>query len=228
MNYLGLLALVLGVGGFSATHHYLKPKSLGIRVGVFLLFSILTIPAILFASYYLHILPERAWFYTLRSWAGSELLAIFLGAAGGAFATLPPRFLLIIPLVLTIVTITVPYLKMVMSPLNATELRERWEGNACLQSTESTCGPASAASILRFLGEDASEREIAKAAFSTSRGTEAWYMARYFRVRGLSAQSTSARHSSHLSPCLRLSECAWRASDISSRCLRLKMGLSPL
>lgn len=186
MNYLGVLALVLGVGCFAVSHHCFKSRSAGVRAGAFLLFGILSIPSILFACYYLHILPEKAWFYNLRSWSGSELLAIFLGAAGGVFATLLPRFLLIIPLGITIVTISVPYLKMVMSPLNESELRDRWEGEACLQSTESTCGPASTASILRFLGEDASEREISKAAFSTSRGTEAWYLARYLRKRGLS------------------------------------------
>jgi predicted double-glycine peptidase len=188
MNFLGVAAVILSVGGFAASYHYFKGKSPGVRLIAFLLLGILAIPAILFAGYYLHVLPENAWFYELRSWPGSELLAIFLGVAAGAFATLLPRFLLVVPLCLTIVTVSVPYLKMLMSPLKTTELRERWEGDACLQSTESTCGPASAASILRFLNHDASEREIAEAAFSTSRGTEAWYLARYFRTRGLSTR----------------------------------------
>ncbi|GAA5127463.1 hypothetical protein GCM10023212_32380 [Luteolibacter yonseiensis] len=75
---------------------------------------------------------------------------------------------------------------MIMSPLDRSGLKATWEDGACLQSTESTCGPASAASIMRFLGYRASEREVAAAAFTTSSGTEAWYLARYFRARGLS------------------------------------------
>lgn len=188
MNLLGPVALVLGVAGFAASYHSFKSKSRTVRVAGCLFLGVLSIPAVLFAIYYLHVVPEKAWFYALRSWPGSEFLAIFVGGAGGAIATMLPRFLLIVPLGVTIATITVPYLKMVMSPLDATGLRERWEGDACLQSTESTCGPASAASILRFLGDEASEREIAEAAFSTSRGTEAWYLARYFRARGFSPE----------------------------------------
>jgi predicted double-glycine peptidase len=188
MNVFGVLALVLGVGFFAASHHCFKSKPAGVRVGAFLLSGILSIPSILFAAYYLHVLPEAAWFYELRSWPRSELLAVFLGIAGGITTTFLPRFLLILPLGGTIVTLSVPYLKMALAPLKAEELRERWEGSVCLQSSESTCGPASAATILRFLGEDASEREIARAAFSTSRGTEAWYLARYLRKRGLSAK----------------------------------------
>lgn len=185
MNYLGAVAIISGIIGFACSHRYFKTKSFRIRISASLLFGVLAIPSILFAGYYLHILPERAWFYTLRSWSGSELFAVFLGAAGGVLATLLPRFILVIPLGLTVLTASVPYLKMIINPLRVSDLQDRWEGNACLQSTESTCGPASSASILRFLGEDASEAEIARLAYSTASGTEAWYLARYFRSRGL-------------------------------------------
>ena len=185
MNFLGSVALISGIIGFACSHRYFNTKSFRIRISACFLFGVLAIPTILFASYYLHILPERAWFYTLRSWSGSELFAVFLGAAGGVLATLLPRFILVIPLGLTVLTASVPYLKMIMNPLRVADLKDRWEGAACLQSTESTCGPASSASILRFLGEDASESEIARSAYSTASGTEAWYLARYFRARGL-------------------------------------------
>ncbi len=185
MNLLGLVAIISGIIGFACSHRYFNTRSYRIRISACLLFGVLAIPSILFASYYLHILPERVWFYTLRSWSGSELFAVFLGAAGGVFATLLPRFILVILLALTVLTVSVPYLKMIINPLRIADLKDKWEGDACLQSTESTCGPASSASILRFLGEDASESEIARSAYSTASGTEAWYLARYFRARGL-------------------------------------------
>lgn len=180
--------MISGIVGFAGSYRFISNKPLWTRILAGLIFGILAVPSILFAIYYLHILPERAWFYTLRSWFGSELLTVFLGAAGGALATLLPRFLLIIPLGLTVTTSLVPYLKMVMNPLKEADLKELWEGDACLQSTESTCGPASSASILRFLGEDASEHEAAISAHSTASGTEAWYLARYFRSRGLTSK----------------------------------------
>jgi len=185
MNFLGSVAIISGIIGFACSHRYFNTRSFRIRISACFLFGVLAIPSILFAIYYLHILPEKAWFYTLRSWPGSELFTVFLGAAGGVLATLLPRFILMIPLGLTVLTASVPYLKMIMNPLKVADLKDRWEDDACLQSAESTCGPASSASILRFLGEDASESEIARSAYSTASGTEAWYLARYFRARGL-------------------------------------------
>ena len=185
MVLIGSIAVISGIVGFAGSHRYFSTKRLWVRVLACLVFGVFSIPAILFATYYLHIFPEKAGLYILRSWSGSELLTVFLGAAGGVLATLIPRFLLVIPLGLTVVTSLVPYLKMAMNPLKLDDLKERWEGDACLQSTESTCGPASSASILRFLGQDASECEITTSAYSTASGTEAWYLARYFRSRGL-------------------------------------------
>lgn len=188
MTFLPLIAIVSSLGGFAGSYRHFKSKSRSSRVVGLSILGLLAAPTILFAVYYFHILPEKAWLYTLRSWPGSELLALFLGGAGGALATLLPRFLLIVPLGLTLATASLPYLKMTMSPLDARELREKWENDVCLQSTSSTCGPASAASILRFLNYPSSEREIATAAHTSSSGTEAWYLARYLRSRGLSAK----------------------------------------
>jgi hypothetical protein len=184
MNFPTWIAVISGILGFALAHRCLRSRSFKFRMLAFVALGVLAIPTILFAVYYLHVLPERAWFYDLRAWSGSELLAVFLGGAGGALASILPRFLLVIPLFLAISTTAVPYLKMIFSPLDTGELHEKWDGDACLQSTASTCGPASTASILRFLGYPATEREIATAAHSSSSGTEAWYL----RSRGLSAK----------------------------------------
>jgi ABC-type bacteriocin/lantibiotic exporter with double-glycine peptidase domain len=58
----------------------------------------------------------------------------------------------------------------------------------CLQSTPSSCGAASAASVLKRLGIDATEKEIAKECFTYRGGTENWYIARALRRRGCSVR----------------------------------------
>jgi len=147
--------------------------------------GLLSIPSILFAVYYLHVLPEQAWFYTLRSWSGSEFLIVFLGCAAAAAASLLPRLLLGVPLFVLLVLGVIPYLKPLIGPLPDSLFKERWRGDACLQSTPSTCGPASVTTIFRRLGVQTSERVVARAAFSYAGGTEAWYLARFVRRNGL-------------------------------------------
>lgn len=185
MNLPAAIALVSAIAGFAAAYRILKGKSLRIRIMAFAILVPLAIPTVLFSIYYLHVLPERAWFYTLRSWVGSEFLAVFLGGAGAALATLLPRFLLSLPLFLALGTAFLPFMKRIMNPPNLAESKEYWEGDACFQSTASTCGPASSASILRSLGLPASEHEIAIASHTSASGTEAWYLARHLRSRGV-------------------------------------------
>ena len=188
MNLIGAIAVVTSVAVFGLTYRRLCQKSLRTRLVVFGTLGLMSIPALLSALYYLHVLPEMAWFYTMRSWSGSEFLVIFAGAAGGALAALLPRWALLLPLLGSIGLGVVPYLKPMMNPLDLGSSPEKWEGDACLQSTSSTCGPACTASILKSLALTASEHEIARAAFTSGSGTEAWYLARYVRSRGLGAR----------------------------------------
>lgn len=187
-NYTGLIAVVLGLIVFTVTHRLLLPRTVAIRFGALVLFGVLALPSVLFAIYYLHVLPEREWFYELRSWRGTEFLVVFLGGAAGALASLLPRGVLILPLFGFVAAAMVPYLKPLIGPLADDDFREKWEGDACLQSTLSTCGPASVSTIMRRLGVAVPEREVARAAFTYTGGTEAWYLARYVRSRGLQAR----------------------------------------
>ena len=138
-------------------------------------------PAVLFACYYLRLLDNAAWFYNLRAvpyvelaGAGAGLLA---GVVQGRLAVPVGALLLIL----------VPHLKPLLAPLDHSRLRDRCEGEVCLQSTPSTCGPASAAAVLRRLGIPATERELAVEARSSASGTEIWYLARALRARGVDA-----------------------------------------
>lgn len=89
--------------------------------------------------------------------------------------------------------IALPYAKPLLAPLKRGALRELWQGEACLQSSSSTCGPASAASVLRKLGIEAKESEIAKDAFSYQGGTESWHLIRAMRARGAEVEVETER-----------------------------------
>lgn len=54
----------------------------------------------------------------------------------------------------------------------------------CMQSTFSTCGPSSAATLLKALGQSASEKQLAGECLTSRGGTEIWYIARAFKRRG--------------------------------------------
>jgi hypothetical protein len=186
MNLIGIAAVMLSVVGFAVAYKLLRHRPFPIRVRFLCVFALLAAPSILFAVYYFHVLPEYEWFYTLRSWPGSEFLAVFLGCAGGIAASLLPRMFLILPLFAVLVTAVIPHVKPMLVPLSDAEFHDKWQGNACLQSTASTCGPASVATILRHFGINTTEQAIAHSAFSYEGGTEAWYLARYVRSCGLS------------------------------------------
>jgi len=184
MNLVGVIAVILSAWACVLTCSRLRSQTTMVRLAFFGTFSLLALPSLLFTIYYLHVLPEWDWYYTLRSWRGSELLVIFLGCAMGAFASFLPRMLLGFPLFALLFLAAIPYIKPVFGPLGDGDFQEHWRGNAFLQSTRSTCGPASVCTILKRLGAETSERAAARASFSYSGGTEAWYLARFVRSKG--------------------------------------------
>jgi Peptidase C39 family len=193
MNLFSLIALGLCVLVFAVTQRLLKNRSRRQQLLWSAIFLVLAGPALLSAIYYLHILPEAAWFYEMRALRGSEFFMLSLGAAGGAMAAVLPRMLTPLPLFCSISLAAIPYLKPVLYPLPGNSWAERWDGDACQQSTASTFGPASTATVLKSLDITSSEREIAQAAFTCGSGTEAWYLARYCRGRGLKVQFEFSR-----------------------------------
>lgn len=83
-----------------------------------------------------------------------------------------------------LVATAAPFLKPVLRPLDTSGMTPNWNGTACLQSSESTCGPASATTILHLLGDtQATEKDIARRAWTSASGTEAWHLARVLRAR---------------------------------------------
>lgn len=145
----------------------------------------LLLPALVYAAYYLKVFSEPIWLYQLRSIPGSELLAALAGVPAGAFyAALAHSGRRILPIALCALVFA-PYIKFWLLPLNQSVLKETWEGGVCLQSTPSTCGPASAATLLRAMRIPITERELALESYSTASGTENWYLAQALKRRGV-------------------------------------------
>jgi len=184
-NWLGIFSAILAFAAFFVVYRAAGNTPAGKRVLFALLAIVAAIPGASFAVYYAHVLPEPAWYYQFRSIAGTELLIVFTGVAGGLVAALLPRVLVILPLLGVAAFSTAPIIKPFIGPLPAGTMQDEWDGDVCLQSTPSTCGAASTATVLKQLGVEVSESELAAEAHSYAGGTEAWYLARAARSRGV-------------------------------------------
>lgn len=152
--------------------------------------TVLAIPGALFVLYYTHLFDNAAWFYSFRAVSHTELAAAGLGSIAGLvqseFQPNTPGEKLIVPLILCVL-LFVPFIKSALDPVDYGRLQKVCPGEVCLQSTPSTCGPTSAATLLKLFGKNASEEELARECFTYRGGTEIWYVARSLRKRGLAA-----------------------------------------
>jgi hypothetical protein len=161
-NWLGVAAAFLALVAFWVTYHLARKAPLGARVSLTLLGIVAAIPGMSFTVYYAHLFPELSWYYQFRS----------IGVAGGLVASLLPRRLFELSLLGVVALSTVPIIKPFIGPIPADLLQDEWDGEVCLQSTPSTCGAASTATILKQLGINVTESELAEEAHSYSGGTE--------------------------------------------------------
>lgn len=187
-NYFGLCCSALALGLFVVSHRWAISMPVKRRWQWFAVAAALSLPAAYNALYYMHWLPETAWFYELRSWPGMEAWVIPVGACGGFWAALLHRRMLVLPLLATVGVSWGPFLKPIFGPLNTDSLKDTWTHKVCIQSTLSSCGPASTATVLRSLGVESRETEIVRAVHTYIGGTEAWYLARYIRSKNLHAR----------------------------------------
>ncbi|MEO0446925.1 MAG: cysteine peptidase family C39 domain-containing protein, partial [Verrucomicrobiota bacterium] len=183
-NWLGVVSAILAFAVFFIVYRVAKDAPAKTRIILALCATAAAIPGASFAVYYAHIFREPSWYYQFRSITGTELLIIILGIAGGFVATLLPRVLLVLPLLGVAAFSVAPIIKPFIGPISAGSLQDKWDGEVCLQSTPSTCGAASTATLLNQLGVDVTESDLAAEAHSYVGGTEAWYLARAARSRG--------------------------------------------
>jgi hypothetical protein len=152
---------------------------------------VLAAPGLLFVLYYTRLFDNAAWFYSLRVMPFTEFLPGGLGLLAGLLNSwLEPESLgekLVAPAALAVLVL-VPFVKPLLSPIELDRLRDRCEGEVCMQSTFSTCGPSSAATLLKAFGQAASERQLASECLTSRGGTEIWYIARAFKRRGFRTQ----------------------------------------
>ena len=180
---LALSALLFGFGYRVG----IRPAASGVSWSAYAAASVFAAPGILFAVYYLHLFDDAVWFYRIRSWPLSELSASGAGLLAGliqAWTVRQGRRSRVLIPGLLLAGLCVPYLKPVVAPLDLTTLAAACPDGVCLQSTPSTCGPSSVASILRLFAVEETEATLAKEAFTSAGGTENWYLARALRRRG--------------------------------------------
>jgi ABC-type bacteriocin/lantibiotic exporter with double-glycine peptidase domain len=108
-------------------------------------------------------------------------------ALGAGCALLTSRAVRWLGAVVLVGVLGLPYAKPILFPLRDAAFKERRNDGVVLQSTPSTCGPASVVNLLAAHGVVVSEKEIARAAMSSGTGTEAWFLARVIRSYGFRA-----------------------------------------
>jgi len=164
-----------------------KTQSRLLRFLFVLVGIVIAVPGFLLVVYYTHLFDSARWFYAFRTSRFSEISVCGLGWIAGAFYSwLDPETLggkLFWPAAL-FAFVSFRFIKPVLDPIDLDKLQDHYPGGACLQTTYSTCGPASSASLLQAFGQDASEQQLARESFTSKGGTEIWYLARAFRRRG--------------------------------------------
>lgn len=193
-NYGIFIAIILGVILFYVGRRLSRIVNTRVlRMFLYFAFVLFCIPNFLFSTYYLHILDEPLWYVEFRSINNIEVLSSFVGLFFG-FITFRQKSFGKINLtafnkyifIMCMLLILVPYIKPIILPIGRqVEFSDKWKDDVCLQSTSSTCGPASLATIFKYYGISKSEEEIARASFSCASGTENWYLIRYAKENGL-------------------------------------------
>jgi len=182
------VALILFAVGEKLVSDSLFPKR---KTVIFVAALLAGMPGILFALFYLHWFDRVTCFYEFHSLPFVELFAAGVGILVGAVSALVrQRKLFTRPFLIVVLClgITLPYLKPIIAPLSQANLRDRWTDDVCMQSTASSCGAASAATIFRWYRMNLTERDLTRECFTYQGGTENWYLARAFRRRGFNVQ----------------------------------------
>ena len=157
--------------------------------------ALISLPGLLFAAYYTKLLGEPIWLYQFRAMPGTELTAAGFGLLAGFIHQARQKHTLLkrqlraftMPAIFAVV-LTAPYIKPMLRPVDAQQFQEWWEDGVCIQSTPSSCGPASAATITRSLGQTIPEADLARESLTYAGGTENWYLVRALRQHGFKVE----------------------------------------
>lgn len=155
------------------------------QIHIIILLIFLSIPGLIFDTYYFHYFDDKYWNIEFRSINYIEVLNSLLGLVIWyifAWKIRHSKLLHFIYLLFTMLLIAIPYAKPILMPLElVNRVDNRWSGKICMQSTQSTCWPCTVATILKYYNINKTEREIAQASFTSGSSTEIWYLIRYIR-----------------------------------------------
>lgn len=205
MNRLVIPTLAIGFALFFRGLR-LWPRTRG-KIGKTVLLALaaaLALPGLLFVVYYMHFFFDNAaWFYEARALRFSELAAGGAGLFAGVLAAvLLDSKLITRPFLLVLLALGIvgPHLKPFLAPMPASRFQDNWSDGVCRQSTSSSCGAASAATLLQASGIKITEAEIARLCFTYAGGTENWCLARFLRSRGFSVRFIANRNPAYPIP----------------------------
>lgn len=192
MNYVLIPTLLIAAVLFAIGSAMARRSSNGKFLLLLLFGAAAALPGVVFALYYFKIFGEAIWLYKFRSIPFTELTASGAGFLAGLldgklvsdekFRRIAGRPFFAGVLALGLI---VPYLKPIVLRPRWNEFQNRWSDGVCLQTSESSCGPACAATLLKRRGQTMTEVEIARASFTSRTGTENWYLARALRKCGM-------------------------------------------
>lgn len=156
------------------------------------------------APYFSDSIGENPQYAQFRSQPYVEILVVLIAPALAFLASCQrkPRSRLMgmgVILLLGLGYVSLPFIKPIIRPL-AIQNTMRWQDGVVLQSTSSTCGPASMVTVLKQYGVTDTESHIAQQAFTSGSGTENWYLARYAKTQGLQYQFLNIAHLKDVPP----------------------------
>lgn len=128
---------------------------------------------------------ENPAYANFRAQPYTELVICLVAPFAGWLSTIrhaDKRSVLWFCLVCMLGYVSLPFIKPVIRPPE--QITEKWKNDIAMQTTPSTCGPASLTTILTRYGDTVSERKIAEGAYTSGSGTENWYLARYAASKG--------------------------------------------
>jgi ABC-type bacteriocin/lantibiotic exporter with double-glycine peptidase domain len=96
--------------------------------------------------------------------------------------------------VVGIILLLVPFGKQLFyTKVEYSGLKNVWKDGVCKQTSGTTCMPASFATVVRLIGGNITEQELAREAATNSGGTEVWYLIRVLRRHGYEVDIRTAK-----------------------------------
>jgi hypothetical protein len=194
-----LIAGLLFLLGKPLARRVTRPVTLSFCVT---LLSLACLPSLLMLAYYAHLFGEPLWYVEWRSAPYTEVFTALCAPLCGylcaqrIFSSAGRWRWRMLIIALGALLVFAPFLKPILLPVSlATHWADHWQDGVCLQSGYATCGPAALATLFAHYGCQRTEREIARASYSSASGTELWYMMRYAREQGF---QVSCRHTTDI------------------------------